>query len=141
MHEVLTQSLPVGFQTWIYTIPAALSFVLALVAFWQNKPPTPPSPSTESNPEPFLKGIKQVHCTCNLCWNTCTYIIFPSSSPSLPFPPIPFLTYSSNLLISNSLGFDECLFLGITPGLGRRSWTLQCGAYSASTAPLSLWLH
>ncbi|KAL5471602.1 hypothetical protein EMCRGX_G029731 [Ephydatia muelleri] len=47
-------------MTWIYTIPAALSFVLALVAFWQNKPPTPPSPSTESNPEPFLKGIKQV---------------------------------------------------------------------------------
>ena len=53
-----TEDLPT--LTWVYTIPAAVGFVLALLTFWQNKPPTPPSPSTESNPEPFLKGLKQV---------------------------------------------------------------------------------
>ena len=85
-------------MTWVYTIPAAVGFVLALVAFWKNKPPTPPSSGTESDPEPFLKGLKQVH----VCVSKCTHII----------------------TVYCILGFGQFLFLDIALGLGSGCWTV-----------------
>ena len=127
---------------WIYTIPAAVGFVLALPTFWYNKPPSPPSPTTESNPEPFLKGLKQVCvcvyvcvCVCVCCVCVCVYvcmyvcviirvrsnvfIYLLHTWACVHFPPPPPSPPSS------SSGYDQSIFLGVDNCLVWRCWCVQ----------------
>lgn len=50
-------------QHLIYTLPAAVAAGCTAVAYWRNKPPTPPTPSAHRDPTPFLKGLKQALTT------------------------------------------------------------------------------
>lgn len=47
----------------IYTVPAAVGAVLAVFAFWRNKPAVAPAPSAHKTEIPFLKGLKQTLTT------------------------------------------------------------------------------
>lgn len=44
--------------TLVYTVPACLTCLLATLGVRSSAPPTPPSASAESSPEPFLQGLR-----------------------------------------------------------------------------------
>ena len=44
----------------VYSVPAILTSLLTVVAFWPNKPPVPPAPSAEKIEVSFLKGLGRV---------------------------------------------------------------------------------
>ncbi len=53
-------------QLWIYTIPAGVTFILTLVAFWWKEPSIPPAPSGDRDHiPPFFKGVLLVRIRLN----------------------------------------------------------------------------
>ena len=58
-------------QLWIFTIPAGLTFLLTIVAFWWKEPPIPPAPSgNRDHIPPFFKGVLQVNLNACVCMVT-----------------------------------------------------------------------
>ena len=53
---------PLPLQLWIYTIPAGVAAVLTVIAYWWNKPPLPPAPTSEESSDPprFFRGLWMV---------------------------------------------------------------------------------
>lgn len=50
-------------QHLIFTVPAVVGAVSTVVAYWRNKPATPPAPSAHRDPTPFLRGLAKALTT------------------------------------------------------------------------------
>lgn len=59
-------------QLWIYAIPAGVTFITTIIAFWYNDPPIPPAPSGERDHIPsFWRGILDVSFFFSLLNKNC----------------------------------------------------------------------
>ena len=48
-------------QLWIYAIPAGVTFIVTIIAFWYKEPAIPPAPSGDRDHVPsFWKGLLEV---------------------------------------------------------------------------------
>ena len=70
--------------SWVYLIPAGVGVVLAVLTFWRNRPPTPPSLAAEHKQDSFFRGVKAVcDCLCAyvsecVCLCVCVFVYSPS---------------------------------------------------------------
>ena len=57
----ITTHVPFLFQLWIYAIPAGVTFIATIIAFWYKEPAIPPAPSGERDHIPsFWRGLLDV---------------------------------------------------------------------------------
>ena len=104
-------------QLWIYTIPAGVTFLFVLVAFWWKEPQIPPAPSSDrEHIPPFFKGLFQVD------------LLRATAGPHALYGVL-------------QTGVEELVILGVADLLGRGIRDIQRPPHSPPANTLSLWIY
>ena len=86
-------------QLWIYTVPAGVAALLTAVAYWWNKPPLPPTLTSEDDLSPnFFKGLRMVRQTATTYMYIASHFFSFLGGFSIFFPY--FLSLGSVLCLS-----------------------------------------